>query len=86
VDSLKICTTYRIDTHIVDDFPITPELIRATPVYTEIGGWKEDIREVRRFAQLPGAAQKYVETIEKLVERPIKYVSVGPHRDAMIVR
>jgi adenylosuccinate synthase len=55
-------------------------------VYTEIGGWKEDIREVRRFAQLPGAAQKYVETIEKLVERPIKYVSVGPHRDAMIVR
>jgi adenylosuccinate synthase len=49
-------------------------------------GWQEDIREVRQFTQLPAPAQKYVERIERLVERPIKYVSVGPHREAMIVR
>jgi len=62
----------------MSNFPITPELMKAEPVYTEMPGWQEDIREVRQFAQLPAAAQKYVERIERLVERPLKYVSVGP--------
>jgi adenylosuccinate synthase len=86
MDTLKICTSYRVGSRQVDNFPITPELMKAEPVYTEMPGWQEDIRAVRQFAQLPAAAQKYVERIERLVERPIKYVSVGPHRDAMIVR
>ena len=86
MDTLKICTAYRIGSRILDDFPITPELVQAESVYNEVPGWKEDIREVREFVKLPHAARDYVERIEKLVERPIKYVSVGPNRGAMIVR
>ena len=86
MDRLKICTSYRVGSRQLSNFPITPELMKAEPVYTEMPGWQEDIREVRQFAQLPAAAQKYVERIERLVKRPIKYVSVGPYRDAMIVR
>ena len=86
METLKICTAYRIGSHILDNFPITPELVQAEPVYIEIKGWQEDIREVRKYSQLPAAAQKYVERIERLVEKPIKYVSVGPHREALIVR
>jgi adenylosuccinate synthase len=86
MDTLKICTGYRIGSRQLDNFPITPELLRAEPVYTEAPGWQEDIRDVRQFTQLPAAAQKYVERIERLVERSIKYISVGPHREAMIVR
>ncbi|MGA9694831.1 MAG: adenylosuccinate synthetase, partial [Dehalococcoidales bacterium] len=77
---------YSVGSRTLVNFPITPELIQAAPVYTEMQGWQEDIREVRQFTQLPAPAQKYVERIERLVERPIKYVSVGPHREAMIVR
>lgn len=86
LDTLKICTAYRIGNRTVDNFPITPELVQAESVYMEVPGWKEDIRNVRKYSQLPGTAQKYVETIEKLVEKPVKYVSVGPHREALIVR
>ena len=86
LETLKICTAYSVGSRTLDNFPITPELIQAEPVYTEMQGWQEDIREVRQFTQLPAPAQKYVERIERLVERPIKYVSVGPHREAMIVR
>ena len=86
LDTLKICTSYRIGSRTLDSFPITPELIQAEPVYTEVPGWQENIRNVRQFTQLPAAAQKYVERIERLVERPIKFVSVGPHREAMIER
>ena len=86
LDTLKICTAYRIGNRTVDYFPITPELVQAESVYVEVPGWKEEIRNVRKYSQLPGTAQKYVETIEKLVEKPVKYVSVGPHREAMILR
>ncbi len=86
MDTLKICTAYRIGSHTTDYFPITPELIKAEPVYMEVPGWKEDITGVRQFAKLPSAARNYIERIEQLVEKPIKYVSVGPHREAMIVR
>jgi adenylosuccinate synthase len=84
--TLNICTAYHIGARTLENFPITPELIQAEPVYTEMPGWQEDIRNVRKYEQLPAAAQKYVEGIERLVERPIKYVSVGPHRKAMILR
>ncbi len=86
LETLKICTAYRIGSRTLDNFPITPELVQAEPAYIEVKGWQEDIRDVRKYSQLPAAAQKYVERIERLVERPIKYVSVGPHREAMIVR
>ena len=86
LETLKICTAYCVGSRTMDNFPITPELLQAEPVYLEVTGWQEDIRNVRKYAQLPAAAQKYIEQIEKLVERPVKYVSVGPHREAMIVR
>ena len=35
---------------------------------------------------LPAAAQRYVELIETRVGCPIRYVSVGPERDAIILR
>lgn len=86
LETLKICKAYRIGSRNIKDFPITPELIKAKPVYQEMSGWKEDITGVRKYVRLPEAARKYIERIEQLVDRPIKYVSVGPHREAMIVR
>ena len=49
-------------------------------------GWKSDISGVRRYEELPEAARSYVEFIEKGVGCPIRYVSVGAERDALIVR
>jgi adenylosuccinate synthase len=83
---LRICTQYRIGARRIDNFPITPELVQAEPVYIEVPGWNEDITGVRHFSDLPEAAQAYVDTIEELVQRRIAYISVGPHREAMIVR
>ena len=49
-------------------------------------GWKSDISGVRRWEDLPEAARKYVEFIEKSIGCPIGYVSVGPERDSIILR
>jgi adenylosuccinate synthase len=49
-------------------------------------GWCCDIRDVRHFADLPANARRYVERIEELLAVPVKYVSVGPAREAIIER
>ena len=41
---------------------------------------------VRKFGDLPAEAQNYVTRLEELVGCRIKYISVGPERDACIVR
>ena len=84
--NLRICTQYSIAGRLVQDFPLVQELRTATPVYTELPGWQGDISSVRRYSDLPEAARHYVEVIEELIKVPVKYVSVGPERDALISR
>jgi adenylosuccinate synthase len=85
-DRLLVCTAYRIDGRTTADFPVAPALELAEPVYDELPGWREDISGVREFAHLPANARHYVLTIERLVGCPIRYISVGPDREAMIDR
>ena len=41
---IKVCVAYEIDGKQVRDFPVTPLLDRARPVYVTLPGWKQDIR------------------------------------------
>ena len=45
-----------------------------------------DISGIRKWEDLPKAAQDYVLMIEKAVGCPIRYVSVGPERESIIIR
>jgi adenylosuccinate synthase len=83
---LKICTHYEVDGRRIDTFPINPVLERAKPVYLEMPGWTEDLAQIREFDRLPRAAREYVLEIERRIGCPIRYVSVGPERQQMIVR
>ena len=84
--TLKICTHYMWQGKRYDRFPLNAVLEEATPVYIEMPGWDEDITSVRDFEKLPKTAQNYVVAIEKAIECPIPYVSVGPEREALILR
>jgi adenylosuccinate synthase len=87
IAKLKIATAYRIDGKRTEEFPMTlGELERAEPEYESHAGWTEDLRELRRFEDLPGDARDYVARIEALVGVPVELISVGPERDETIVR
>lgn len=62
------------------------QLAAVRPVFKQMRGWKSDISRVRKYAELPSAARRYVETVEKLVGVPVRWVSVGPERNAVIKR
>lgn len=83
---IPVCTKYRLNGELTDEFPFPTALKYAEPVIEYLDGWQCDISNVRKFEDLPEAAQKYVEFIESAVACPITYVSVGPERESIIVR
>lgn len=86
LNEIPVCTGYRLRGEVTDRFPYTPDLYDCEPVYEILPGWKADISGVRSCGELPKEARDYVEFIEERVGCPIKYVSVGPERDALILR
>jgi len=86
-DEIPLCTSYRIDGKVTEDFPMTlDELARAEAIYETLPGWHEEITEVSDFNALPDNARRYVERIESLLEVPVDLISVGPGRDETICR
>ena len=84
LEKIKICVEYDVDGKTVKIAP--PEvrfLERAKPIYMEINGWgkmsEESWRKVseRGWEALPDEAKAYVETVEKLIRKPIRLVSIG---------
>ncbi|KPU26553.1 adenylosuccinate synthetase [Caloranaerobacter sp. TR13] len=87
-EKLKICTAYELDGKVVKDFPSSLETLkRCKPIYEVVDGWKEeDIENVKTFDELPENAKKYISKIEELVGVKVKIVSIGPNRNATILR
>lgn len=84
---LKLATAYEIDGVRSEHPPVTnEELERAAAIYETLPGWTEDISGCRTFAQLPAAAQQYIQRVAALCEVPINMVSVGPERDQLVQR
>ena len=84
--TIPVCTQYVLDGKASDSFPFPTALSQAKPIMETLEGWNCDISGVRRWEDLPAAAQRYVEYIEERVGCPIRYISVGAERDAIILR
>lgn len=86
MEKIPVCTHYELNGEQTDRFPFPTALSGAKPVMEYFDGWMCDISSVRRWEDLPKAAQDYVTYIEKAIGCPITYVSVGPERDSIIIR
>ena len=85
LDKIPVCVGYEIDGKITTDFPTDDSLNRAKPFYEILDGFG-DVSNCRKYVDLPANAKKYIEYLEKLVETPIKYISVGANRDAYLIK
>lgn len=86
LDKIPVCTAYEVDGQVTTDFPVTPKLNRAKPIYEYVDGWKCDIMGCRDYDKLPENARKYIEFIEEKIGYPITIISTGPKRDDIIYR
>ncbi len=84
-ETIKACTAYRIGSRTVKTMPASGlDLSRAEPVYEELPGWRSETAGVRRFEDLPEAAQSYVQFIQEKLGVPLCLISVGPEREQAI--
>ena len=86
LDKIPVCSHYLLNGEVTDEFPFPTLQSDAKPVIEYLDGWKCDISGVRKWEDLPEAARKYVEYVEKNIGCRVGYVSVGPERDSIIIR
>jgi adenylosuccinate synthase len=86
LDTIPVCTAYRINGQLVDDFPYSVDSEGIEPIYTDLKGWKIDLTGMRKEAELPSELIQYVDFVERFIGIPVTVISVGPDRTQTIVR
>lgn len=86
LERLRVCIGYRYDGQIIDRIPANIwDFAKVEPIYEELPGWSENLRECRSFSDLPTAAQDYLRFVETRVQTPVAILSIGPDREETIV-
>ncbi len=86
LETIKICTAYRIDGELSDVPPIGADAYeRCEPVYEELPGWKSSTVGLKSYTDLPDEAVNYLKRVEELTQTPIDIISTGPDRAETIV-
>jgi adenylosuccinate synthase len=83
-ERLGIVTGYRR----ADGTPCGVEGLADPDLQVEIEehpGWPDDIRSVRRIAELPAAARSFLDRLAAVTGVPVLAVSVGPERSSLAV-
>ena len=84
-DTLKICTSYKLDGGELDYFPASMGAqVAVNPVYEHMDGWQESTQGARSWADLPATAIKYIRRVEELIEVPVSLLSTSPEREDTI--
>ena len=86
MDEIPVCTKYVLNGEETDKFPFPAALGACKPVIETVKGWKKDISGVRTWEELPEEAKAYVQMIERAIKCPIRWISVGPERESIILR
>jgi adenylosuccinate synthase len=86
LDSLKICTGYKLNGSIIKDFPSDIDILaKCQPIYEELTGWQTPTSDIRQYRQLPSQARRYIRRLEDLLSCPVSIISVGANRDQSIM-
>lgn len=82
---IKVCVAYKRRGQTLTEFPGSVDILEeCEPVYEKLRGWREPLTSIRKTANLPMTAQRYLKRIERVLGVPIIVVSVGPSRDEQI--
>lgn len=82
---ISVATGYKLNRKSINQFPaISHDFYRCQPVYKSFSGWNKPLEQVKSYSDLPKTAKNYLEFIEREINVPIRYISVGADREALI--
>ncbi len=87
LDEIQVCMGYKLDGKDIRYADVDAYgLDKVEKVYKTLPSWMEDISKTMSFEALPENAQNYVRLIEAATGVPVKWIGVGPEREATIRR
>jgi adenylosuccinate synthase len=85
MEKINICASYQEENQLIEELPYGPGHLEGyQPIYEELPGWEEDLRDIRRWVDLPHGARAYILRIEELTKVPVRLISVGPEREQVV--
>ncbi len=82
-DTINVAIAYQKGGKQFDEFPylLTED---TEPVYKTMKGWNTSLTEIRSKSEFPVELKEYIAFLEKELEVPVTFVSVGPDRKQII--
>lgn len=86
LDEIGVVSAYTLNGKTITQFPTNVhDLENCKPVVTFFKGWKTDIRDVARWAEVPETCKSYIRFIEEQTGVKVKYFSTGPKRESTLI-
>lgn len=86
-EEVKVCNSYMLDGKEIRDFPTDHQtLSRVQPVFTTLKGWMASNAAARTFGEMRPEARDFVSFLERELEVPVTFISVGPGREETVFR
>jgi len=79
-ETIYACTHYQHEGETIDYMPYDIISIKPQPVWKAIPGWQTDLTKISSPREMPEALRDYVAFLEKELDVPITFLSVGPDR------
>lgn len=83
---IPVITAYERNHKTTTVFDPTENIDSFSPVVTMLPGWKQDISACRKYEDLPENARLYIETLERLLDCDIQFISTGAERNEYIIK
>jgi adenylosuccinate synthase len=85
---LPVCVRYRLrDGAETRDFPAhQSDFHAAQPVYETLRGWEEALDGCASVGDLPEAARRYVELVERELDVGVTLIGTGAERTSVLTR
>jgi adenylosuccinate synthase len=83
---LPVCVRYRLrDGTETDEFPAhQSDFHHCEPVYEVLPGWGQPLDEAEELDDLPPAARRYVEFVERELDVPVSLIGTGQDRERVL--
>jgi adenylosuccinate synthase len=82
---IPVCVGYRYGKKLFRQYPgNSHQYADCNPIYKVFEGWNKPLGGIKSWTALPKLAQEYIRFIENDIGVPIRFLSLGPQRDALI--
>ncbi len=84
LETIEVATAYHYEGADTDVVPFDMNQLSIDAVYEKHDGWQQSLDDCKTMDELPAAAKKYIEALERSLGVPFTMISTGPEREKLL--